>query len=413
MYQSTVSLYLDVRKMLKGAKHGTFPVKIRFTTKVGEKWKQFYYNTGCALTEEDWLKVKSGKVRGELRMIRTRLMAKEKEASDQLKKTPHIKPRQFEAIITGKQSTSAMVAVLFNEMIAAAEKANRISSADSYKDARNALIGFGGEALTLGEIDKEFLEGFEEQMRRPYRIGKEKEDRAGHSSTTIGIYLRNLRAVFKEAIERQIVAADSYPFGRKRYVIPTSRNIKKALSAADKNKLIAFKPMRPAAVRALQAWTFSYFCNGMNFSDVAHLTRENIRGDVLHFRRNKTLRTKQDAAPTIVMLRPEALEILRHQVGQPYLFGVIDDKDDARRRKAKIHDWVKRTNKQLDKICEELKIEKVTTYTARHTAATMLMRGGASPIDIRDALGHSTVAVTEKYLASLPLEEKRKQSERL
>jgi integrase/recombinase XerD len=413
MFRSTVSLYLDVRKMLKGPKHGLFPVKVRFTTKVGASWKQFYYATGFNVTEEDWEKIKGGSVRGELRMIRERVMAREQEALKILEKAPFIKPEQFDAIFTGRQSTSAMVKGLFDEMIIAAEKDNRISTAGSYKDTRNALVNYGGEALTLGEIDKEFLQGFERQMRKPYRIKNEKKDRPGRSSTTIGIYMRNLRTAYNLAIERHIISGDGYPFGRKRYTIPSSRNIKKALTEADKNKLIHFKPKTPAAARALAAWTFSYYCNGMNFSDMAHLKRGDIRGDVLTFRRNKTSRTKQDQKPTIVLLRKETLEILRHQVGEPFIFGVIDEKDLARRRKARIHEWIKKTNEQLGKICKELKIEKVTTYTARHTAATMLLRAGADLVYIRDVLGHSSVKTTENYVASLDLEEQRKMTERL
>jgi integrase/recombinase XerD len=47
-----------------------------------------------------------------------------------------------------------------------------------------------------------------------------------------------------------------------------------------------------------------------------------------------------------------------------------------------------------------LKIEqKVTTYAARHSFATRLLRKGASPYFIKECLGHSTFSVTENYLA--------------
>lgn len=415
----TVGLYHDTRRPLD---NGKFTVFVRVTFKVGLKWKQYYFTTGVGLSPDEWERVKEGKVRRELRALRSRIMNMEKDARDKIDKEPFITPQRFEAVFTGKASQSTAVRALFDELVTGAEKEGRISTAGSYRDSANALTAFGGEGLTLNEIDKDFLQRFDKEMRRPYKMRYQKKDpdkketvidRPGRSSTTIGIYLRNLRTVFNLAIERRLISPEVYPFGRKRYNIPSSRNVKKALNDADKTKLIKFKAKTPAAARALAAWTFSYYCNGMNFSDMAHIRKENIRGDVLTFRRNKTVRTKTDVMPVIVMLRKETLEILRHQVGDPYLFGVIDEQDSPARRKARIHQWIKTTNEQLAKICKELDIERVTTYTARHTAATTLLRGGRNLVDIRDALGHSSVKTTENYLASLNLEEKRKMSELL
>jgi len=44
--------------------------------------------------------------------------------------------------------------------------------------------------------------------------------------------------------------------------------------------------------------------------------------------------------------------------------------------------------------------QEVTTYAARHSFATRLMRKGASTSFIKDSLGHSSVTVTENYLAA-------------
>jgi integrase/recombinase XerD len=56
------------------------------------------------------------------------------------------------------------------------------------------------------------------------------------SKTTIGLYVRSLRCIFNEAIEDGIIKRDRYPFGRRRYQVPTSRNIKKALTLEDVSK---------------------------------------------------------------------------------------------------------------------------------------------------------------------------------
>lgn len=58
------------------------------------------------------------------------------------------------------------------------------------------------------------------------------------TKTTVGIKLRALRAVFNEAIENGIIKREKcYPFGRRRFQIPASRNIKKALELGDVQKM--------------------------------------------------------------------------------------------------------------------------------------------------------------------------------
>ena len=59
------------------------------------------------------------------------------------------------------------------------------------------------------------------------------------AKATQGIYLRNLRAIFNEAIADGIISKEKcYPFGRRKYQIPTGRNIKKALKLEQIEKTI-------------------------------------------------------------------------------------------------------------------------------------------------------------------------------
>ena len=45
----------------------------------------------------------------------------------------------------------------------------------------------------------------------------------GGSITTVGIYLRSLRTLFGMAINDGLLTKDFYPFGKKRYEIPTGQ----------------------------------------------------------------------------------------------------------------------------------------------------------------------------------------------
>lgn len=56
------------------------------------------------------------------------------------------------------------------------------------------------------------------------------------------------------------------------------------------------------------------------------------------------------------------------------------------------------TNYRLMQLGKELRLpEKITTYTARHTWATTALRQNFNPGLICDAMGHSSIKVTETY----------------
>ena len=57
--------------------------------------------------------------------------------------------------------------------------------------------------------------------------------------------------------------------------------------------------------------------------------------------------------------------------------------------KAITRDVVKRINKRMKLIGEELGIGNITTYTARHSYATVLKRSGVNISYISESLGHT------------------------
>ena len=59
------------------------------------------------------------------------------------------------------------------------------------------------------------------------------------------------------------------------------------------------------------------------------------------------------------------------------------------------------TNKDLKEIAELANIKtKLTTYVARHSAATVLKKQGLSTSIIKELMGHETEAMTQNYLDS-------------
>ena len=91
-----------------------------------------------------------------------------------------------------------------------------------------------------------------------------------------------------------------------------------------------------------------------------------------------------------------------------YIFPYMKGNQTTIERKAIVCDVVKRINKHMELIGEELGIGNITTCTARHSYATVLKRSGANISYISESLGHTDLRTTEAYLASFEKEERTK-----
>ena len=79
-----------------------------------------------------------------------------------------------------------------------------------------------------------------------------------------------------------------------------------------------------------------------------------------------------------------------------------------------IKQFTKMLNKRLRNIARSVGItESISSYTARHSWATIAKNSGASTEFIKESLGHSNVLVTEKYLKSFEETTRREHSEKI
>jgi integrase len=93
-----------------------------------------------------------------------------------------------------------------------------------------------------------------------------------------------------------------------------------------------------------------------------------------------------------------------------YIFPILRKGMNPFEEKSAVKSITKLMNVKMKAICKELKIENATTYTARHSYATVLKRSGVSISFISDQLGHTNVRTTENYLASFEEDERIKNS---
>ena len=353
------------------------------------------YSTNCHVTELEWEKLKNTNLRDKsLKDIKQILNQMELKATKAIEKLDPFSFLAFEEIYFGTQKAAAQTSLQhwFKNYIAELYSQDRIGTAMSYNTTLNSLNLFK-KGLHIQDVTPALLTSYEKFM-----IAQ------GKSYTTLGIYLRQLRSIINQTIDAGILSADKYPF--KKYDIPTSRNIKKALSEADVKKILDFQTDDAELRKAADFWLLSYLCSGINFADIIQLKPANINGNYLFFIRQKTkLTKKKDLRPIKVGLHTRAIEIIEKyrnkEANADFLFPILDNSIGAKTVKYRCQNFIKWVNKRMEKVASELGIEqKIGTYAARHTFSTILKRKGVSTEFIKESLGHSSVAITENYLDS-------------
>lgn len=408
----TTAIILETRKQ---PQNNNYPVKIRVTYN-----RQCHYYTirniqgkSIYLTKIDFSKVMGERPREKYKELRHLLNANEKKARNVIKEMPVFTFKSFESKFFGITEDNKDVITCLRNKADTLRAEGRISTAVSYGCATRSLIKFiKKEHLDFENVNIPFLNDYEKWMLSE-----------NNSTTTIGIYLRNLRAVFRDAEKKGYVKQGIYPFGKDKYVIPSGRNIKKALTLHEVGLIAKYMIKEGTSeCRYRDYWLFSYLCNGINVKDITQLKYSNISkaGDIISFVRAKTQReTKGNVRPITIAVTKEIgriIDIWGNKSGNhdTYIFPILEKGLTPEQQYYRIQRVTKLINKYMGGIAEKLELKnKVTSYTARHSFATVLKRSGASIEYISESLGHSNIATTENYLADFEIEEKRKWAEKL
>lgn len=391
MNTATVSAFID---KYHPQKDGNCSVSIKVTSQRKKK----YYPTGISIKATDFERVMTAKRRNEAdKALYNKIHSFENKAIEAVELLPVFTFGKFEDIYLENRDAADSISFGFDKYIKELKEEKRIGTAVSYEVAKKSLESFKA-GLKYADITKPLLTQYENWM-----LEKNK------SKTTVGIYLRSLRAIFNRAnIDKSL-----YPFGegKGKYSIPTSKNIKKALTLQEIAQIFHYET-KPGTTEAMAKdyWIFIYLCNGLNVKDLCLLKRKNIEGNVLQYERAKTKRSKKDSEKIVVSLKPEAIAIIKNW-GVPsinpesFVFPHLQKGMTAEKERKVIQQLTKTINKYMKQIAKALEIKKgVTTYFARHSFATVLRNSGVSMEFISEALGHSDMKTTKSYLAGFEIE---------
>ncbi|HMH32154.1 MAG TPA: site-specific integrase [Puia sp.] len=296
------------------------------------------------------------------------------------------------------------ISVVYHSVIRSLLYQGRIGSARSYQLSYNSLKSFRGN-VRVSAITPQFLKEYEGWMINIQ----------GNTRTTVGIYTRATRAIVNEAIESKLMNREDYPFGRRRYNIPTGRNIKKALDKTIISKLYYSRIENENQQKARDFWFFSFYGNGMNVKDILYLKYKNIKGEFLVFERAKTTLTTRGGEPIVIscFINEDMKGIIekwgnKDKVPENYIFPILTPGLSPIREFELKQNFIKFINKNMAKVSDQASIEKkVRTMETRHSASTLMKNAGISPHYIKESLGHTSLKTTENYLAGFENEQKK------
>ncbi len=405
--RAVVTLFFDTRR--RNAKSKLFSLRIRVT----HNYIQHHVKIS-ELSKQDWEKLNRKRVPKSHTAIDQEIQKDFQKAKNIVEQLQPFSWPAFKKEWNRNSTDHTDLLAQLEQRRLDLEKQGRFGTSNSFRSTVSAVkkfyrISSKSNTLPFTAVDADWLEDFESWMLE-----------SGKSWTTVGIYARNIRSLFNQQMSQGTLDRKYYPFGENKYIIPSSKNVKKALSGSDLKQLFNYIPEQDAARRALDFWKLIYLCSGINVKDLAYLKYENLLKDEIRFFRAKTKRTsKSDQVEIRIPLLKETnqlinrLKVKRSENGG-HLFNLIDHEVDAKHQHQQVLQASKTINKYMDRIRKDLGFSfKVRTYEARHSFGTKLYKSGVSIERIQEAMGHKDLKTTKSYLASIDIEERKSSQEKL
>lgn len=278
------------------------------------------------------------------------------------------------------------ILAFMQEQIDYLRRCKRYGTAKNYEHTLRSFSQFLGADVPVVAISEQLIDNYNAFLAQ-----------RGIVRNSVSFYMRILRAVYNKAT-RSLNIGQSNPFHNVYTGIDRTR--KRAID----EKLIAelYKldlPFGSSAELARDIFIFSYCTRGMAFVDIAYLKNANIQNNVIHYARHKTGQLLS------VRIEPNILEIINRYADRtketPYLFPILTSSDTDESYK-QYRTAINIYNRQLKELAKMLSADcQLTSYTARHSWATVARKHNAPISVISAGLGHTSERTTQIYLTSL------------
>ena len=275
----------------------------------------------------------------------------------------------------------------------------RYSTAHVYK---NALFSF---SVFCGTCNVSFRQITRESLRLYGQYLYEN----GLKLNTISTYMRMRRSIYNRGVE-----AGNAPFvPRLFHEAYTGIDVcqKRALTAAELHRLLFDDPRSERLRRIQDIASLLFQLCGMSFADLAHLEKSALENNILRYNRIKTKTPMSVEVLDSAMVKIDRLRSVRKsQPGCPdYLLDILCGDKSRKDEKAyrEYQSALRWFNNSLKELARALHLKSpVTSYTLRHSWATIAKYRGVSIEMISEALGHKSIKTTQTYLKGFGLEER-------
>ena len=238
--------------------------------------------------------------------------------------------------------------------------------------------------VPLDDLDSDMMMAYEAYLKNN-----------GVSPNSSSFYMRNLRAVYNRAVEKELTD-QRFPF--KHVYTGVDKTVKRAvpLKVIKRIKEMDFSK-NPTFDFARDMFLMSFYTRGMSFVDMAYLRKKDLQNGVLSYRRRKTgqqLFIKWEKCMQGIVDKYDTSQ-------SSYLLPIIKPFSEIDERKQYIY-AAHNINRSLKIIGKELGLSvSLTLYVARHAWASIAKSKNVPLSVISEGMGHDSEATTRIYLASL------------
>jgi len=270
--------------------------------------------------------------------------------------------------------------------------------------------------ITFADITQQMLKEYESWMLKHGKLNKSHDPKnpgTAASITTIGMYVNQIRFMYRQAMIEGLVKYEHYPFGNGGFTVPTESNTRQPRTKEEIQMIADYPCVDSKQAFLRDMWLFSYFSNGMNAKDICLLRWTNID---LEERKFVFVREKSRAKSKRIIkiegvLFPKSLEIISRwgstTFGNSYLFPIFTDSMTPIEMEDKKKYFILLMNKAMKQIGDDLGLKgDLRSYTARHSFTNHLLQEEVPMVVVSEALGHSKISTTEHYRSRFPSKQK-------
>lgn len=243
------------------------------------------------------------------------------------------------------------VSEFYHELIEQYTREDKCGNRLIYKSSFNSLKAFtkGKLDIPFSDIDTSWLNKYEKWLRSK-----------DNKETTISLMFRTLRSTYNKAIKAKCARKSDYPFDEYKINKFDTTTQKRAIAKTDVLKFTTkVQPIGKQQYIELSKdiFVFSYLCGGINFTDIANLTKRIFKWQVtLYSSKDKKANQNRNTARSHADNRKYSKE------SKGYLFPILDSKihKSALQKQNRIHKILGKVNKNLKLLAADLGLKPIS-----------------------------------------------------